>query len=75
MAWSEECESEINRLLSTQDVSEVVAVAVNGLVQAGLDAIMLNMHGSCPSGCDPSATKDFNERLLCACIDEIRGKR
>jgi len=75
MAWTEECETEINRLLATQDVSEVVAVAVNGLVQAGLDAIMVNIHGSCPSGCDPAVTKDFNERLLCACIDAIRGKR
>lgn len=71
MAWTEECQAEIDRLIETKDISEVFAQAVNIIIRGKIDMAFLSIGHSC--GCDPVQTVDFGERLLCACVDKIRG--
>lgn len=73
MAWNEDCQNEIDRLIGTQDIAEVLTQAVRTIVEGKIDALMVSMGHTC--GCDPAQTIDFGERLLCACVDKIRGKR
>lgn len=71
MDWQESRDNEIERLISTQDVSEVVAKAVSSIASAATDAVLVKLgHGV---GCDPEQTRDFGERLLCAAIDKLRS--
>ena len=69
--WTEQCDSEINRLLDTQDVSEVVAHAIRQIVCGAIDNEILSRFQVTFSH-DPMQSIDFGERLLVAAIDKIR---
>lgn len=73
MTWAEDCEQEIDRLIKTQDISEVVAKAVSTIIEGKIDMLCVSM-GRFDVGCDPKQTIDFGERLLVACVDEILQK-
>lgn len=74
MAWSEECQNEIDRLLAQQGPKDVLAVAISRLIEAKINAAFYNVGiGGMPSW-DPAQEVDFCERLLAATIDlfEVR---
>jgi hypothetical protein len=73
--WDEDCEAHINAMLAKEDASEVIAHAISEMIACCLDLVVMAKGGKSHNGCDPQATMDFNQRLLVACIDEIRGKR
>ena len=70
MSWSEGVQYEIDKTLASQDVSEVVSSAVSGIVEGKIDALLISLGHSV--GCDPKRTIDYNQRLLCAAIDELK---
>lgn len=73
MPWNEDCQNEIDRLIGTQDIAEVITKAVSQIVDGHLGrfAMQLNVYNG---GCDPAQIQDFGERLLCAAIDKLMGK-
>ena len=73
MAWTEESQTEIDRLIATQDLSQVVSTAVTQIVKGHIGATLFSM-GHNVEGMH-AQTIDFGERLLCAAIDEIRKTR
>ena len=74
VAWSEDCQNEINRLLAQQGPKEVLAVAITRLIEAKIEASFYSVGiGGMPS-CDPAQSVDFCERLLASTIDLLEVK-
>lgn len=69
MTWSEDCQNEIDRVLSQQDPKEVLAVAITNLIAAKIDAALYNCNIGGQPSCDPMQVVDYNERLLAATLE------
>ena len=73
MTWTEECQIEIDRLIATKDISEVIAQAVGQIASVSACLYSLSVGGPVNSGgCDPHQELDFAQRLLIAALDEMR---
>jgi len=66
-------DDEIERVIATQDVSEVVAVAVDSMIRGAIEGLLVNL-GHTAVGCDPALMSDYGNRLLCRAIDELKSK-
>ena len=71
MAWSEDCQNEIDRVLSRQCPKEVLAVAITNLIEAKIDAAFYNSGIGGQPGFDPMQAVDYNERLLAATLERF----
>lgn len=72
MAWSEETQREIDKLVNEQDVSEVIAHAVSQMIFGSIVQYQISVGGPVNCSQDPKDAVDFGERLLCAAIDNIQ---
>lgn len=72
MAWSEDCQNEIDRVLSQQDPREVLAVAITNLIEAKIDSALYNVGIGGQPSCDPRQAVDYNERLLAATLEFVK---
>jgi hypothetical protein len=70
--WNEDRDREIQKLIDTQDISEVITHAVESMICGAIDGLMVNLGH--PVSCDPGQTTDYGQRLLCRAIDELRSK-
>lgn len=74
MAWSEDCQNEIDRLLAQQGPKEVLAVAITRLIESKINASFYNVGIGGMPPCDQAQEVDFCERLLSATIDLFEVK-
>ena len=74
MAWSEDCQNQIDRVLSQQDPKEVLAVCIANLIEAKIDSAFYNMGIGGQPLCDPMLSVDYNERLLAATLDRFTSR-
>ena len=68
--YEEERDAEIERVVAQQDISEVVAVAVDSMIEGAIDALLVNLGHQVT--CDPKLSCDYGRRLLCRAIDELK---
>lgn len=73
MAWSQDCQDEIDRLLSQQSPREVLAMAITNLIEAKIDMALCNCGIGGQPAYDPKQSVDFNERLLAATLDRFQS--
>lgn len=71
MAWSDECQGEIDRLLSCESPREVLAVAITNLIEAKIERALCNCGIGGQPPYDPQQSVDFNERLIIAVLDRF----
>jgi hypothetical protein len=74
MAWSEDCQREIDRVLSQQDPKGVLAVCIANLIEAKIDAALYNCNIGGQPSCDPMQVVDYNERLLAATLERFTSR-
>ena len=74
MAWSEDCQNEIDRVLSQQDPKEVLAVCISNLIESKIDSAFYNVGIGGQPSCDPMQAVDYNERLLAATLERFTSR-
>lgn len=72
MNWPELRDREIEKVLREQDVSEVIASAVESMITGSIDHYMISVGGPVNCSTDPKQEIDYGQRLLCAAIDKLK---
>ena len=75
MAWDQDMQDVIDKMIGQHDLGEVIATAIDDIVSARIVQYAISTGGPVNCSTDPAVTLDFGERLLCAAIDELRSHK
>lgn len=75
MAWSEECQCEIDKRLAQQGPKEILPVVISQLIEAKITNALYNVGVGGNPSCDPALAVDYCERLLAATIELFEVKQ
>jgi len=77
MAWDQDMQDVIDKMIGQHDLGEVIATAIDDIVSARIVQYAISTGGpvNYSTSGDPAVTLDFGERLLCAAIDELRSHK
>jgi hypothetical protein len=71
VSWTQDTQDEIDKTLAEQSPRDVLAMAIDNLISAKIEAAMYNLGIGGQPNCDPQQGVDYYQRLMSDAIDRF----